>query len=150
MSGELNPLAPPHLPPFITPPGETDALMVFVTLSLVATILFMGNLFFKLHSMPERMAHRANKVQLEIVAVLGLISLLTHNHTFWVAGLLLALVQIPDLTSPLGTMAQSLERIAGGPEPKPEPAPDVEAETGPPHAPPAPIAPESLPPAGRT
>lgn len=131
MAGELNPMASAHLPPFITAPGETDALMVFVTLFLIATLLFVGNLFFKLHSMPERMAHRTNKVQFEIVAALGLISLLTHNHAFWVAGLLLALIQIPDFTSPLGTMARSLERIAGGPESKPDPEPDAEAVTAP-------------------
>jgi hypothetical protein len=88
--------------------------------------------------MPERMAHRANKVQFEIVAVLGLLSLLTHNHAFWVAGLLLALVQIPDITSPLGIMARSLERIAGGPEPRsePEPVSDADAGTDPLSAPP--------------
>lgn len=149
MVGDLNPLAPAHLPPFITSPGETDTLMVFVALSLIATILFVGTLFFKLHSMPERMAHRANKVQFEIVAVLGLLSLLTHNHAFWVAGLLLALVQIPDFTSPLGTMARSLERIAGGPEPRsepepePAPAPDADAGTDPPPAPPVPEVPSS-------
>ncbi len=137
MSGDLNPLAPAHLPPFITAPGQTDALMVFVTLSLIATLLFVGNLFFKLHSMPERMAHRTNKVQFEIVAVLGLISLLTHNHAFWVAGLLLALVQIPDFTSPLGTMARSLERIAGGPEPEPKPESEAETEAAPDPQPPA-------------
>jgi hypothetical protein len=140
MVGELNPLAPAHMPPFITAPGETDTLMVFVALSLIATILFVGTLFFKLHSMPERMAHRANKVQFEIVAVLGLLSLLTHNHAFWVAGLLLALVQIPDITSPLGAMARSLERLAGGPEPRsgpePEPVSDADAGTDPPPAPP--------------
>ena len=151
MVGDLNPLAPAHLPPFITSPGETDTLMVFVALSLIATILFVGTLFFKLHSMPERMAHRANKVQFEIVAVLGLLSLLTHNHAFWVAGLLLALVQIPDFTSPLGTMARSLERIAGGPEPRsepePEPVPDEDVGTDPP---PAPLVPEVPSSDGRT
>ena len=140
MLGDLNPMAPAHLPPFITAPGETDALMVFMVVAMIATLLFLGNLFFKLHSMPERMAHRRNKVQLELVAVLGLISLLTHNHAFWVAGLLLALVQIPDLMSPLGTMARSLERIAGGPEPKPEPEAKAEVEIAPPPAPEAPAA----------
>ena len=150
MVGELNPLAPAHLPPFITAPGETDTLMVFVALSLIAMILFVGNLFFKLHSMPERMAHRANKVQFEIVAVLGLLSLLTHNHAFWVAGLLLALVQIPDITSPLGAMARSLERLAGGPEPRSGPEPDAEASADPPSAAPVPPVPEVPSAEGRT
>ncbi len=42
------------------------------------------------------MAHRGKKVQMEIVAVLAPISLLTHNHLFWIAGLLLALIDLPD------------------------------------------------------
>lgn len=133
MPGELNPMAPAHLPPFITAPGHTDVLMVVMTLFLIGAILFLGNLFFRLHAMPERMAHRTNKVQFEIVAVLALISLLTHNHAFWVAGLLLALVQIPDFTTPLGVMARSLDRMSGGSETKVGTAPETSA--GPPPGP---------------
>ncbi len=133
MAGELNPFAPAHLPAFVTAPGETDTLMVFMAMFLIAMFLVLGNIFFRLHAMPERMAHRANKVQFELVAVLALISLLTHNHAFWVAGLLLALVQIPDFMAPLRGMDRSLERMAGGPEPAPvaDPAPDAPAEAAP-------------------
>ena len=42
------------------------------------------------------MAHKSQKLQFEIVAVLGLISLFTHMHIFWIAGLLLALIDLPD------------------------------------------------------
>jgi hypothetical protein len=59
------------------------------------------------------MAHRGQKVQFEIVAVLGLLSLFTHNHLFWIAGLLLAFVPLPDFSTPLTSMAQSLGKIAG-------------------------------------
>ena len=42
------------------------------------------------------MAHKSQKLQFEIVAVLGLLALFTHIHLFWIAGLLLALVDLPD------------------------------------------------------
>jgi hypothetical protein len=58
------------------------------------------------------LAHRGQKVQFEIVAVLGLLSLFTHNHLFWIAGLLLAFVPMPDFTTPLTSMAQSLGKMA--------------------------------------
>jgi hypothetical protein len=44
--------------------------------------------------------------------VLGLISLFTHMHIFWVAGLLLALIDLPDFGTPLRSIAGSVERIA--------------------------------------
>jgi hypothetical protein len=72
-----------------------------------------GLLFFRLHSLPERMAHRGHKLQLEIVAVLCLISLLTHIHAFWIAALLLALVELPDVAGWMGRIAAGVERIAG-------------------------------------
>jgi hypothetical protein len=45
--------------------------------------------------------------------VLGLLALFTHMHIFWVAGLLLALIDLPDFTTPLRRMAGSLETMAG-------------------------------------
>ena len=50
---------------------------------------------------------------MEIVAVLALISLFTHNHLFWIAGLLLALIDLPDFSSPMSSIAQSLEKLSG-------------------------------------
>jgi hypothetical protein len=63
--------------------------------------------------MPERMAHRSHKLQFEIVAVLGLLALFTHIHLFWVAGLLLALIDIPDFGGSLSRIAGSTEKLAG-------------------------------------
>jgi hypothetical protein len=110
---ELHPLAPHHLPAFITAPGENDLLFNAMVVMILAIVLMVGNLYLKLHSLPERMAHRTNRVQFEIVAVLCLLALFTHNHMFWIAGLLLALVQIPDFSTPIGRMADSLERLSG-------------------------------------
>jgi hypothetical protein len=83
------------------------------------------------------MAHKSQKLQFEIVAVLGLISLFTHMHIFWVAGLLLALIDIPDFGTPLRSIADSVEKIAdtkpgqddelvpAGPAPAPADKPDA-------------------------
>ncbi len=112
MSGQLNPVAIHHLPSFITAPGETDVLMVIMTFVLIAAVLAFGILFLRLHTLPERMAHKSQKLQFEIVAVLGLIALFTHMHIFWIIGLVLALVEFPDFGTPLRRIAQSVEKIA--------------------------------------
>jgi hypothetical protein len=113
MTTSLNPAAPHHLPMFITAPGDTDVLMVVTAIFLLVSVVTFGLVFFRLHTLPERMAHGANKLQFEVVAVLGLLALFTHNHAFWVAGLFLALIDIPDFPGWLGRIASGVERIAG-------------------------------------
>ena len=113
MADSINPVATHHLPSFITAPGETDALMVVMAIILVLGVVGFGVLFLRLHTLPERMAHKSQKIQFEIVAVLGLLALFTHIHAFWIAGLLLALIDVPDLGSFLGRIAGSVEKIAG-------------------------------------
>jgi hypothetical protein len=115
MTAAVNPTAPHHLPVFITAPGGADVLMVVVAVFLVLTVLAVGLLFLRLHTLPERIAHKGHKLQFEIVAVLGLLALFTHMHIFWVAGLLLALIDIPDFGGTFNRMAGSLEKIAGIP-----------------------------------
>ena len=127
MTASLHPAAPHHLPAFITAPGETDVLMAVMAVFLVIAVLAVGLLFLRLHTLPERIAHKSHKLQFEIVAVLGLLALFTHMHLFWVAGLLLALIDIPDFGGPLRRMAGSLEKIAG--IPPGEGADDVPDET---------------------
>lgn len=113
MEQTIHPAAIEHLPAFITPPGQTDYLFVAVAIFLLLAVLVIGNLYFQLHAVPERIAHRTSMVQMEVVAVLALISLFTHNHLFWIAGLLLAFVHIPDFSSPLYSIAQSLAKLSG-------------------------------------
>lgn len=112
MTDKLHPAAPHHLPSFITAPGETDYALLAMGLLLILAVLAVGNIFFKLHSLPERMAHKSQKLQFEIVAVLGLLSLFTHIHLFWVAGLILAMIELPDFSTPLRSIAGSVEKIA--------------------------------------
>lgn len=113
----LHPEAIPHLPVFITAPGETDVLLVVNAIFVLLAVLGIGLFYFKLHALPEQLAHRGQKIQFQLVAVLGLLALFTHNHAFWIAGLLLALVPLPDFTTPLGTIARSLERLADAAQP---------------------------------
>lgn len=109
----LNPLAPHSLPWFIAAPGATDTLSIMAAVFLTLAILGVGVLYLKIHSLPERSAHAGRKIQFEIVAILGLLSLLTHNHLFWVAALILAFIDIPDFAGPLRSMAASLGRLSG-------------------------------------
>ena len=110
MSASINPLAPHVLPWFVTPPGGTDGLYVFTTILVIVGCVLIGVLFFWLHSLPERMGHK--KLQFEIVAVLGLISLFTHQHIFWIIALLLAVIDLPDFISPFRRIADAAESIA--------------------------------------
>ncbi len=112
---------PDHIPFFITGPGQTDVLFGVVSLVLIGAVLAAGVLFFWLHSLPERMVH--NRAQFDIVAVLAMLSLFTHIHAFWVAALLLALVQFPkfsvsDFSGPLDRIANSLESAVDAREPE--------------------------------
>jgi len=116
VSAEQHPAAPHHLPAFLPGPEGSDVLLWVTGAILVAAIIGVGLLFLRLHTMPERIAHRGHKLQFEIVAVLGLLALLTHIHLFWVAGLLLALIDIPDFLAPIQRIAGSSERIAGSTE----------------------------------
>lgn len=102
-----------HLPSFITAPNDTDYLMVVAAIILIASVLAVGLLFLRLHTLPERMAHKTHKLQFEIVAVLGLLALFTHVHLFWVVGLLLALIDIPDIPGTFNRIAGALEKLAG-------------------------------------
>jgi hypothetical protein len=138
LSEQVDPMAPHHLPFFITRPGETDVLMVVMGIFLVAAVLWVGTLYWRLHSLPERMAHKSEKLQFEIVAILGLLALFTHIHLFWVAGLLLAMIDLPDFGTPLRSIAGSVEKIANAArdeasaaEPETRSAPE-EVPTGPP------------------
>jgi hypothetical protein len=114
-----HPLATPHLPSFVTAPGSSDGLMVSVAIFLLVAVVGIGILFLTIHSLPERVAHKGEKAQFELVAILCLLSLFTHVHLFWVAGLVLAFIELPNFGGPLRRIARSTEKLAGI-EPLPE------------------------------
>jgi len=134
LTDQLHPMTPHHLPFYVARPGETDWLMIVMGIFLILAVLGVGNIYLHLHSLPERMAHKGQKLQFEIVAVLGLISLFTHMHIFWIVGLLLALVDLPDFTTPLTRIAGSVEKIADNESPPAEP-PAEETAVGHPASP---------------
>ena len=107
----MHPAAPAHLPGFITAPGETDPLMVGSVIFLIILVMVLGSLYFWLHSIPERLAHGTGKIQFQLVGVLALLALFTHNNLFWVLALMLALIPIPDFWTPLASMAESLSKM---------------------------------------
>lgn len=150
MADQVHPAAPHLLPSFITGPGGTDYLTVAAAVLLIGAVLGVGLLFLRLHTLPERIAHKSHKLQFEIVAVLGLLALFTHVHLFWVIGLLLALIDVPDFSGMFSRMAGALERIAGiAPGRGGEAASDVEHGITPPESEPAPAPVVAAAPAGQ-
>jgi len=111
MTATSNPAATDHLPWFLASADGSDGLLVATAVIVTFAVFGLGVLFFKLHSLPERMGHK--KLQFEIVAVLCLLSLFTHIHLFWVIALLLAFIDLPDFTTPLQRMAAASEAMAG-------------------------------------
>lgn len=109
----LNPAAPHFLPSFVTAPGQSDWLMTVMAVFLLLAVVSVGLIYLKLHALPEHMAHRTSKVQYQFVAVLALLALFTHNNVFWIAALLLALVELPDFSTPMNSIALSLEKLSG-------------------------------------
>ena len=109
----IHALAPEHLPRFIGSPDGSDPLFTVVVWLLVILLMVVGNLYLKLHALPERMAHRQNNTQLQFITVLALLALFTHNNIFWVAALLLAVIRFPDFSTPINSIANSLVKLVG-------------------------------------
>ena len=120
MAAGTPPPAPEPLPVFVAGPAGGDWLFTAVVVFVLVFLLILGNLYFRLHALPEMMAHRANSTQYQLIGILALLALVTHNNLFWVAALLLAALKLPDLATPLYAIARSLERRR-----RPETPPDA-------------------------
>lgn len=120
--GGVHALAPEHLPFFITGPGQTDVLFNGLIVFVVIAVLALGVFYLHLHSVPDRMAHQANHTQLQLIGILTLLALLTHNNLYWVIAIVIAALNPPDLITPINSMARSLRKMAHEPEPAPEPS----------------------------
>ncbi|MFY0618127.1 hypothetical protein [Shimia sp.] len=125
----LHPLAPHHLPSFISDATGYDPMMTNVGIFAVVMVFLLVTFFLHLHSLPEKLAHQVGANQLQIVGVLALIALFTHNNLYWVAALLIALVQIPDYETPLGRIAAALEAFKPAQPASPEGLLSADAET---------------------
>ena len=85
-----------------------------------------------------------------LAAVLGLLALFTHVHLFWIIGLLLALIDVPDFSGMFSRMAGALEKIAGiAPGRGGEAASDIEHGIAPPDDKPGPAPVVAAAPAGQ-
>lgn len=109
MSNIPNPNATPYLPMFVAGPGETDVFLIAVVLILITVVLLVGVFYFSLHALPERLAHGADKMKLQLVGILSLIAMFTHNNYFWIAALLIAAIKLPDFLSPIRSLARSVK-----------------------------------------
>lgn len=101
-----------HLPFFITGPGESDILFTAVTITLILVVIGFGALYFTIQAIPDRLVEGTSKAQMQLVGILGLISLFTMNNAFWIAALLLAAIRIPDIVTPFKSIARSLKRLS--------------------------------------
>ncbi|KZL17037.1 hypothetical protein PsAD2_03240 [Pseudovibrio axinellae] len=106
-----------HLPIFITAPGSTDVLMVTTVIIAIGAVLLAGVFYFSLHALPERMAHKYGRSHMQIVALLAILALFTHNNYFWIAALLLAAINLPDYETPLNSIAKTLRKSWKGDKP---------------------------------
>ena len=98
---------------FVTGPGDTDGTLIAVAIALFLIVLGFGALYFTIQAWPDRLVKGAGKVQLQIVGLLGLVSLVTLNNAFWIAALLVAAIRIPDFITPLRSIASSLKKQNG-------------------------------------
>ena len=125
MADAAHSLAPHHLPAFPPGPDGSDFLFTAVVIVMILVVLGVGVLYFTLHALPEKIAHGASSTQFQLICVLALLAMFTHNNVYWIAALLLATVQLPDFTTPLNSISRSLEEIKDR-EPallRPSPAP---------------------------
>ncbi len=86
-----------RFPFWVTAPGQIDFFLVVVGCTLVLAVLGLGALYFTVQSIPERMATGAHKIQIQLVGILGLISLFTLNNAFWIAAILIAAVPLHEV-----------------------------------------------------
>ena len=113
MSGQVHPLAPHELPGFIGAADGSDPLFTAVVFIVIAMVLGIGVFYLKLHAIPEQLAHKHGNTQSQLIMVLALLALFTHNNIFWVAALILALIKFPDLVTPLNDISSSLSKMTG-------------------------------------
>ena len=111
MSGELHPLAPHTLPPFVGAADGSDPLFSAIIFFVILAVLGVGVFYLKLHAIPEQLAHKHGNTQSQLIMVLALLALFTHNNIFWVAALVLALLKLPDFLTPINSISESLKKL---------------------------------------
>jgi len=111
MTGDIHPLAPHSLPPFIGAADGSDPLFSAIIFIVILAVLGVGVFYLKLHAIPEQLAHKHGNTQSQLIMVLALLALFTHNNIFWVAALILALLKLPDFLTPINSISESLKKL---------------------------------------
>lgn len=111
MSGDIHPLAPHSLPPFVGGADGSDPLFSAIVFIVILAVLGIGVFYLKLHAIPEQLAHKHGNTQSQLIMVLALLALFTHNNIFWVAALILALLKLPDFLTPINSISESLKKL---------------------------------------
>jgi hypothetical protein len=109
---ELHPMATGHIPSYVVAADGSDFLFTFMVFFTVILVLLIGVAYFTLHAIPEKMAHSSNHPQFQLVGILALLALITHNGLFWVAAILVAGFQIPDFGVHLRAITEAIGRLA--------------------------------------
>ena len=111
MTGDIHPLAPHSLPPFVGAADGSDPLFSAIIFIVILAVLGVGVFYLKLHAIPEQLAHKHGNTQSQLIMVLALLALFTHNNVFWVAALILALLKLPDFLTPINSISESLKKL---------------------------------------
>ena len=111
MSDAIHPLAPHSLPPFVGGADGSDPLFSAIIFIVIFAVLGIGVFYLKLHAIPEQLAHKHSNTQSQLIMVLALLALFTHNNIFWVAALILALLKLPDFLTPINSISESLKKL---------------------------------------
>ena len=111
MTGDIHPLAPHSLPPFVGAADGSDPLFSAIIFIVILAVLGVGVFYLKLHAIPEQLAHQHGNTQSQLIMVLALLALFTHNNIFWVAALILALLKLPDFLTPINSISESLKKL---------------------------------------
>lgn len=127
-TADIHPMATGHIPTYIVAADGSDYLFSFMVVFTLVLILLLGIGYFTLHAIPEKMAHESNHSQFQIVGILALLALFTHNNLFWVLAVLVAGFRFPDYLTPVESIAQSLSRMAGYRQTPPDERPETGQE----------------------
>ncbi|WP_170410536.1 hypothetical protein [Ruegeria atlantica] len=120
-------MATGHIPSYVTQADGSDFLLTFMFIFTVLVIVLIGVGYFTLHSIPEKIAHESNHPQFQLVGILALLALFTHNGLFWVAAILVAGFQFPDVAAPLRAIADAIRSL--GNQRSDDPAPAAPSQT---------------------
>lgn len=121
-------MATGHIPSYVTQADGSDFLLTFMFVFTVLVIVLIGVGYFTLHSIPEKIAHESNHPQFQLVGILALLALFTHNGLFWVAAILVAGFQFPDVAAPLRAIADAIRSLGKQSNEAPAPQPQATAQ----------------------